>query len=130
MHLSLRRNTGVEDARHRCATFGPSRDEGRNPVTGVAVKGKDRAGGKQSEQAHDWFRLDDDPVVTVGDTVEPHGTHTPAPTMVEGESWFRVGGRPVCRAENKASCGHATTGRQWFRLTRADNGYRPYLTNA
>jgi hypothetical protein len=50
-------------------------------VTGVAVKGKDRAGGKQAEQAHDWFRLDDDPVVTVGDTVEPHGTHTPAPTM-------------------------------------------------
>jgi uncharacterized Zn-binding protein involved in type VI secretion len=99
-------------------------------VTGVAVKGKDRAGGKQAEQAHDWFRLDDDPVVTVGDTVEPHGTHAPAPTMVEGESWFRVGGRPVCRAENKASCGHATTGRQWFRLTRADSGYRPYLTSA
>src|SRR3954452_10447758 len=94
MHLSLRRNTGVEDARHRCATLGPSRDEGRNPVTGVAVKGKDRAGGKQAEQAHGWFRLDDDPVVTVGDTVEPHGTHTPAPTMVEGEEWFRVGGRP------------------------------------
>ena len=99
-------------------------------MTGVAVKGKDRAGGKQAEQANDWFRLDDDPVVTVGDTVEPHGTHTPASTMVEGESWFRVGGRPVCRAGHKASCGHATTGRQWFRLVGKNSGFRDYLTNA
>ena len=59
-------------------------------MTGVAVGEKDRAGGKQVEEANDWFRLDDDPVVTVGDTVEPHGTHTPAPTMVEGEEWFLV----------------------------------------
>ncbi|MCI0430566.1 MAG: hypothetical protein L0210_08520, partial [Rhodospirillales bacterium] len=99
-------------------------------MTGVAVKGKDRAGGKQAEQANDWFRLNDDPVVTVGDTVEPHDEHSPAPTMVEGESWFRVGGRPVCRAEHKASCGHATTGRQWFRLVGKNNGYRDYLTSA
>jgi uncharacterized Zn-binding protein involved in type VI secretion len=98
-------------------------------MTGVAVGEKDRAGGKQVEEANDWFRLDDDPVVTVGDTVEPHGTHTPAPTMVEGEEWFLVDDTPVCRAENKANCGHATTGRQWFLLERADNGYRPYLTD-
>lgn len=82
-------------------------------MTGVAVKGKDRAGGRQDRQTNDWFRLDGDPVVTVGDTVEGHGNapHGAAPTMVEGEDWFRVGGRPVCRAEHKASCGHATTGR-------------------
>ena len=30
-------------------------------MTGVAVKGKDRAGGKQDKQASDWFRLDGDP---------------------------------------------------------------------
>jgi uncharacterized Zn-binding protein involved in type VI secretion len=84
-------------------------------MTGAAVKGKDRAGGKQDQQANDWFRLDGDPIVTVGDTVEAHDPHGPA-TMVEGEDWFRVGGRPVCRAEHKSSCGHATTGRQWFRL--------------
>ncbi len=98
-------------------------------MTGVAVKGKDRAGGRQAEQAHEWFRLNDDPVVTVGDTVEPHDTHEPAPTMVEGEDWFTLDDVPVSRAEHKASCGHATTGRQWFLLERADNGYRPYLTS-
>jgi hypothetical protein len=68
-------------------------------------------------------------VVTVGDTIEPHGEHT-APSMVEGESWFRVGGRATCRAEHRASCGHATTGRQWFRLTSAKNGYRQYVKSA
>jgi uncharacterized Zn-binding protein involved in type VI secretion len=88
-------------------------------------------GGKQNQQANDWFRIDGDPVVTVGDTVEGHGEapHGPA-VMVEGEDWFRVGGRPVCRAEHKASCGHATTGRQRFRLVRASSGYRNYLTSA
>ena len=100
-------------------------------MTGVAVKGKDRAGGKQDQQANGWFRIDGDPIVTVGDSVEGHGDapHGLA-VMVEGEDWFRVGGRPVCRAENKASCGHATTGRQWFRLVRASSGYRNYLTSA
>ena len=97
-------------------------------MTGVAVKGKDRAGGKQDQQANDWFRLDGDPVVTLGDTVEAHDPHGPA-TMVEGEDWFRVGGRPVCRAENKSSCGHATTGRQWFRLIAKNSPYRDYIEN-
>ena len=75
-------------------------------MTGVAVKGKDRAGGKQDQQANGWFRINGDPIVTVGDTVEGHGDapHGLA-TMVEGEGSFRVGGRPVCRAEHKASCG-------------------------
>ena len=98
-------------------------------MTGVAVKGKDRAGGRQDQQANDWFELDGDPIVTVGDTVEGHDPHEPA-VMVEGEDWFRVGGRPVCRAEHKASCGHATTGRQWFRLIGKNSGYRDYLTSA
>ena len=98
-------------------------------MTGVAVKGKDRAGGKQDQQANGWFRINGDPIVTVGDTVEGHGSHGPA-VMVEGENGFRVGGRPVCRAEHKSSCGHATTGRQRFRIVRASNGYRNYLTSA
>jgi uncharacterized Zn-binding protein involved in type VI secretion len=97
-------------------------------MTGVAVKGKDRAGGKQDQQANGWFRINGDPVVTVGDTVEGHGSHGPA-VMVEGEDFFRVGGRPVCRAEHKSSCGHGTTGRQRFRLVRASSGYRNYLTS-
>ena len=102
-------------------------------MTGVAVKGKDKAGGRQDKQAHEWFRLNGDPVVTVGDTVEGHDNdppHQPAPVMVEGEDWFTLNGVPVCRAEHKASCGHATTGRQWFRLVRADSPYRDYIESA
>jgi uncharacterized Zn-binding protein involved in type VI secretion len=100
-------------------------------MTGVAVKDKDKACGRQDQQANDWFRLNGDPVVTVGDTVEGHGNppHA-APVMVEGEENFRVGGKPVCRAEHKASCGHATTGRQWFRIIRADSPYRSYIESA
>jgi uncharacterized Zn-binding protein involved in type VI secretion len=98
-------------------------------MTGVAVKGKDRAGGKQDQQANGWFRINGDPIVTVGDTVEAHHPHGPA-TMVEGEDWFRVGGRPVCRAEHKSSCGHATTGRQWFRLIGKNSPYRDYIESA
>lgn len=60
-------------------------------MTGVAVKGKDKAGGVQREQANVRFRIGGDPVVTVGDTVEPHGDHAPAPAMIEGEPRFRVG---------------------------------------
>jgi uncharacterized Zn-binding protein involved in type VI secretion len=96
-------------------------------MTGVAVKGKDKAGGAQKEQANLHFRINGDPVVTIGDTVEPHGDHAPAAVMVEGEVRFRIGGRPVCRAEHKASCGHATTGRQRFRIVPAQSQYRPYL---
>jgi hypothetical protein len=62
-------------------------------MTGVAVRSKDKAGGVQREQANVRFRIGGDPVVTVGDTVERHGDHAPAPAMVEGEPRFRVGGR-------------------------------------
>jgi hypothetical protein len=108
-------------------------------MPGVAVRFRDRAGGVQFEQKQDWFRLEtpgiggsSDPVVTVGDTVAAHGTtpHSPAPEMVEGEDWFTLDGVAVCRAGNRASCGHPTSGRYWFRLERADDGFRDYLTPA
>jgi len=106
-------------------------------MPGVAVRGRDRAGGVQQEQAHGWFVLQSkgsdqgDPIVTIGDRVAPHGDppHAPAPTMIEGESWFRVGETPVCRAEHAASCGHRTTGRYWFQLESKESGFRPYRTS-
>jgi uncharacterized Zn-binding protein involved in type VI secretion len=85
----------------------------------VAVNAIDAAGGAQQSQVNTWFKLDGQPIVVVGDTVAPHGDppHSPAPAMVEGSAWFRVNGTPVCRAGHLASCGHATTGRPWFRIT-------------
>ncbi len=107
-------------------------------MPGVTVRFRDRAGGVQLEQAHDWFQLEtpglggsSDPAVTVGDVVAAHGTapHAPAPVMVEGEDWFTLDDVPVCRADNMASCGHRTSGRYWFQLERADDEFRDYHTN-
>lgn len=87
-------------------------------MPGVAVNALDAAGGVQMTQANQWFRIEGQPVVVIGDLVEGHGDapHSPPPPMVTGAEWFRVGGIPVCRAGDTASCGHATTGRPWFRV--------------
>ena len=105
-------------------------------MPGVAVKGRDSAGGEQGKIVkQEWFRLkskglvlsSSDPVITVGDKVHGHGDAPHAePTMVEGESWFRLNGSPVCRAGHKASCGDTSTGRVWFRLESGNSGYRSY----
>ena len=89
-------------------------------MPGVAVKGRDKAGGEQGRSVkQDWFRLttpgqsgSSDPVITVGDAVYDHGDSPhDAPAMAEGESWFRLNGSPVSRAGHKASCGDPSTGR-------------------
>lgn len=87
-------------------------------MPGVAVNALDTAGGAQSVQANHWFRLGGQPVVVIGDLVEAHGEppHSPPPAMVEGSAWFRINGVPICRAGHRASCGHATTGRPYFRV--------------
>jgi uncharacterized Zn-binding protein involved in type VI secretion len=96
-------------------------------MAGIAVHGKDRAGGAQEKEVNTFFRVGGEPVVVIGDTVAPHGDppHSPAPKMVEGTSWFRVNGKPVCRAGHKAGCGHATTGRSWFQIY--EKGERKYI---
>ena len=85
---------------------------------GVAVHALDIAGGPQQTEANTWFRVQAEPIVVIGDLVQAHGDppHSPPPPMVEGSAWFRVGGIPVCREGHHASCGHATTGRPWFRI--------------
>ena len=87
-------------------------------MPGVAVGNLDFAGGVQQTQANPWFRIEGQPVVVVGDRVASHGEppHAGAPPMVEGTPGFRVGGAAVCRAGHRASCGHVTTGRPWFRI--------------
>lgn len=85
---------------------------------GVAVNALDAAGGVQQTQANTWFRVAGQPIVVIGDTVAGHGDppHSPPPAMVTGAAWFRVGGIAVCRDGDVAACGHATSGRPWFRV--------------
>jgi hypothetical protein len=87
-------------------------------MPGVAVNALDSAGGAQMTQANTWFRVEAEPIVVIGDLVTAHGDppHSPPPPMVTGAAWFRVGTIPVCRAGDAASCGHATSGRPWFRV--------------
>ncbi|HEV7284794.1 MAG TPA: DUF6402 family protein [Kaistia sp.] len=86
---------------------------------GIAVRNLDAAGGRQLAPNTSWFRVEQHAVVTKGDPVNGHGdgTHA-APVMVEGEDWFRIAAQPASRAGHLASCGHDTSGRSWFRLTR------------
>lgn len=86
-------------------------------MPGVAVVGKDVAGGAQAGGGQDWVTIDGDKVSVLGDMVMPHGLppHT-APSMVTGVSWVTIDGIPVCRAGDMASCGHSTSGRSWVTI--------------
>jgi uncharacterized Zn-binding protein involved in type VI secretion len=88
-------------------------------MPGVAVGSLDAAGGVQSVQANAWFRIEGRSIVVVGDLVAGHGNppHSPPPAMVTGTLWFKVGARAVCRAGDIAACGHATSGRTWFKVS-------------
>lgn len=84
-------------------------------MPGVAVVGKDSAGGTQLGGGQDFVTIDGDLVVVVGDPVQPHAPsnspHSSGPVMVQGSSFVTIEGIPVCIAGNSASCGHASTGR-------------------
>jgi uncharacterized Zn-binding protein involved in type VI secretion len=84
---------------------------------GIAVKGKDSAGGTQLAGGQSSWFVEDSLIVLQGDPVAGHGKSPHAsPNMSQGSSWFTIDGVPVCRADHKASCGHASTGRGWFTL--------------
>jgi uncharacterized Zn-binding protein involved in type VI secretion len=84
-------------------------------VKGLARRRLDSAGGTQAGGHQNWFLIDGEPVVVIGDPVEPHGPPVPhdAAVMAEGLDWFTLDGKPACRAGHAASCGHATTGADW-----------------
>lgn len=84
---------------------------------GVAVVGKDIAGGVQLGGGQFFVRCEGSLVTVIGDGVAGHGTGAHAgPKMVEGSSFVRINGIPVCHAGNRASCTHETSGRPWCRL--------------
>ena len=86
---------------------------------GIAVKALDAAEGVQLAGGQSFFNVEGQPVVLLGDPVTPHPPPIPphtAPVMAEGSGWMRLNGIPVCREGNLANCGHASTGRPWFRI--------------
>lgn len=88
-------------------------------MPGIAVRTLDSAGGPHMGGGQDWFIVDGEPVVVLGDQITPHGLppHGPLPpTMVEGSDWMSIDGIPVCREGHLASCGHASTGRGWYTI--------------
>lgn len=87
-------------------------------MPGIAVRSLDTAGGAQLAGVQHWFLVEGEPTVLLGDPVAPHGLppHSPSPVMVEGSDWMTIDGVPVCRAGHLASCGHASTGRDWFSI--------------
>lgn len=83
----------------------------------ITVKNKDKAGGVQipPPPMQDFWHVEGELVVCIGDKVKPHGDgeHS-SPVMVEGSGWFTLNDIPVCRETDRASCCHPTTGRQWW----------------
>lgn len=90
-------------------------------IRGIAVKQLDRAGGVQilPPPMQDFWFVEDNLVVLIGDLVEAHGPtpHSPPPPMAEGSHWMTINGIPVCRRGDRAVCGHPTTGRTWWKIT-------------
>ncbi|WP_020185951.1 hypothetical protein [Methylopila sp. 73B] len=89
-------------------------------MPGVAVKSLDAAGGAQLAGGQDWFRVEGQLVVVIGDPVTPHSPqktkHSGSPEMVGASGWMSLDGKAVCRAGDEADCGHASTGRGWFSI--------------
>ena len=88
-------------------------------MPGIAVKTEDVAGGVQLAGGQTKFRVRGNLAVVLNDPVEPHPPqppHSGAPKMVEATAKFRIAGIPTCREGHHADCGHATTGRPFFRI--------------
>lgn len=84
---------------------------------GIVVKALDSAGGVQLAGGQNFFQVDGQDVVLLGDPVQGHGLQPHAsPVMAEASNWISLDGVPVCQEGHKATCGHASTGRSWFTL--------------
>lgn len=88
-------------------------------MPGIAVQSDDTAGGAHLAGGQSKFKIKGKLAVVLNDPVTPHAPpflpHT-APYMAQATSNFRIAGKPVCREGHLANCGHATTGRPFFRI--------------
>jgi uncharacterized Zn-binding protein involved in type VI secretion len=80
-------------------------------MPGIARKGIDVAGGKQLNGGNPTVFVNGTNGIVLGDPVAGHGKppHA-APKMVQASPNVFFSGIPVCRAGDKASCGHVSTG--------------------
>ncbi len=84
-------------------------------MPGVALVGLNSAGGLQQGGGQTFCKAIGALVAVVGDTVASHGSGPhQGPKMVQGSTFFKIDGIPVCIAGNAASCGDTTDGQPWF----------------
>ena len=91
----------------------------RKAMPGIACVGVDVAGGVQLGAQATKFKIRGAAAVVVGDHVASHPPappHSGSPVMAQGTTKFRINGIPTCREGHTANCGHATTGRPFFRI--------------
>lgn len=68
------------------------------------------------------WKLDGEPIAVVGCPVDSHTPcELPSPphcaaTMAEGADYWSIGGTPICRAGDMATCGHPATGQPAWRI--------------
>lgn len=79
----------------------------------AARRGVDLASGVHFEGPNGFVTIEGQYWVTIGEINAPHGLdpHIPASdAMVQGSSYIKIDGIPVCMQGHLAGCGCATTG--------------------
>jgi uncharacterized Zn-binding protein involved in type VI secretion len=85
-------------------------------MPGISRVGMDTAGNTIVSSNFSNVKVNGSAVAHVGSAIANHcsGSNCPdqhtAPTMATGSASVRIGGIPVCRAGDSASCGHSATG--------------------
>ncbi len=80
-------------------------------MPGAARVGVDAAGGTINGPGVPSVKVNGAPISVIGDAVAGHGKPPhKSPTMSTGSPTVKAGGKPVCRAGDTATCGHATSG--------------------
>lgn len=86
-------------------------------MAGLAVQADTGAGGVHLASGQTFVSADGRLVAVLGDKIAAHGggPHALA-SMVEASTFVTIAGKGVCRAGDKASCGHVSTGLAWIEV--------------
>lgn len=86
-------------------------------MPGVAVQVETSAGGAHQAGGQTFVTADGRLVAVLGDKIAAHGAAPHAlASMVEASTVVTIAGKGVCRAGDKASCGHVSTGLAWIEV--------------